>query len=286
MYKCPYRSPNRYTRTTIAIGHYKNDIYILSHPCEASTASPCLSLLILFASHPLRFSSSSLLILFTSQPSPPSSPSSSAPEQSNTTQKPLLIARINLSQKVVRSIARAVETLLAESRLGKVAVVACEIRHHVLVARHVRRRVEAEELVVGAVDGRAGEGGGQQAFGDLLEGVDSVHEDPEAGEFFGGCDHTGEGLLAVARAGMHGRKNVPGKSKHQDEESVVDGSCGVRSLESGDDHVPKSTREHHEDPDEEEGAGATAVKISSDDSILLEADWVVPAEEAQDTHQL
>jgi hypothetical protein len=134
-------------------------------------------------------------------------------------------------------------------------VVACEIRHHVLVARHVRQRVEAEELVVGAVDGRAGEGGGQQAFGDLLEGVDSVHEDPEAGEFFGGCDHTGEGLLAVARAGMHGRKNVPGKSKHQDEESVVDGSCGVRSLESGDDHVPKSTREHHEDPDEEEGAG-------------------------------
>jgi hypothetical protein len=83
-----------------------------------------------------------------------------------------------------------------------------------------------------------------------------------------------------------GGRHVPCECKHQNEESVVDGSSGIRSLESGDDHVTKGTREHQEDPDEEESAGATAVEISGNGSVLLETDWVVPAEETQDTHQL
>lgn len=50
--------------------------------------------------------------------------------------------------------------------------------------------------------------------------------------------------------------------------------------------MAESTREHHEDPDEEERTGATAMKVSGDDSILLETYRVVPAEETQDTHEL
>jgi hypothetical protein len=109
---------------------------------------------------------------------------------------PLAEARIDLGQEVVRSVTRAVEALLAGFCLGQITIIACEVRRHVLAARHARRRVEPEELVVGAVDGGSGKSGGEQAFGDVLERVDTVHEDPEPGEFFWGCDHTRENSVS------------------------------------------------------------------------------------------
>lgn len=80
--------------------------------------------------------------------------------------------------------------------------------------------------------------------------------------------------------------HVPCKCKHQDEESIIDRGCSICRLESDNDHVTECTRKHQEDPDEEEGAAATAVKIPGVNSILLETDGVVPAEKAQDTHKL
>jgi hypothetical protein len=95
-----------------------------------------------------------------------------------------------------------------------------------------------------------------------------------------------EDFVSGCSSSQGGGRNVPCECKHEDEEGVVDGGSGIRSLEGGADHVTKSTREHQEDPDEEEGAGATAMKIPGVNSVLLETDWVVPAEETQDTHQL
>jgi len=74
--------------------------------------------------------------------------------------------------------------------------------------------------------------------------------------------------------------HVPCKRKHQDEESIVDGGCRIRRLESDNDHVSECARKHQEDPDEEEGAATAAMKVSGDYSVSLKTDGVVPAEEA------
>ena len=67
---------------------------------------------------------------------------------------------------------------------GGVEVATCrfDIRGHVRFAGRFIWRGEAEELVGGAVDGGVGQGVAEEGLDDVGEGVDAVHENPEARE--------------------------------------------------------------------------------------------------------
>ena len=139
---------------------------------------------------------------------------------------PRLEIDAHTTQEVVRPVYTAVLTLFvaARHRVHHLAATHLYKRTKILSAGLIRGRGEREQLVVRTVHGDVAEAGGEQTRGDVGEGVDAVHEDPEAREGVGACEDAAEGV-------------------EHDGEDVGEGGGQFVAGDSGDEHVCHRTGE-------------------------------------------
>lgn len=94
----------------------------------------------------------------------------------------------------------------------------------------------------------------------------SIHPDPEAGHVIG-----------------RGQDTTEEQAHHEDDVGKI--TACLSSVGDGDTHVGKGTREDEELPEEKPHESTALGSLASCFGVLLEADWVIDADEHEDGHE-
>lgn len=160
-------------------------------------------------------------------------------------------------KKLIRTIHLTETALAPRLRIAEIAPSHFDVLGHVRTARLALGREESLKLIVGAVGGRLTQSNGHEARDEVGEGIDAIHEDPEAGEVIARRQDTTESV-------HHNR--------HERSECAGDFLAG----RAGDEEMGEGGCEDENGHDDEEGVEATDVDSVRGLGVAVETCWVVP----------